>query len=858
MQKKLTVFLLLICATVVWLPVRAAFGQSATATPGAPTRAATMIATMAATRAATTTATKPATQAVTPAATQAATIPANTASSSLLAQNVTLASLGVRNAELISPQGSVQFVFRIPDNWQHDGASSLNLNVQAFLSGTAESPIASVLRVQLDNVLITSLTLTPNAPAPQTIVIPLDTGALNNSLRRTHTIQVSLDARDQCVANQEIRILIRSDLSYFHFEYRELAPVRDLANYPRPFFNTGFANQTETALIVLPTKYTTGDLEAAASVAAGFGLLTANNGLVHTTTADALSAQDQQNNNLVLIGQIGTNTLIDGLYSANGLPTRLDTNGALSVKGQPIADTDGVLQLIANPRNAMRSILTVTGKTLEGLKKAARALGGPPPTLGFSGSLALISDVRTPPAPSSTDVMTFEGLGYQDVTLNGLGTRTTEIKFSAPGGAVVGNDAYVDLDLSYATTLKTAQTTLTLMMNETLLDSVTLGSVAAESKATPTESANIQHLRASIPPNSVHPGETNTLTLVLDVQGNWKCYPPSAAVTWLTARSTSKLYLPRQKVDARFLTQQVSNFPSPFSSARDLQDTWIALPDKPTAAELDEAFRLIARLGSETPNGTNLQPHVSLGKLPAGVDVANYNFIVYGRPSTNSFLAQLNNNLPQPFAANSDDLKQIVDAVSYRLPPGYAIGVVQALKSPWSPNRSILAITGTDAEGQSKAMNVLISGNYARGELKGDVVYAASNAISTVNTTNPDEALTLSTDVPALVTQSAQIGTPTATLSSAQTVTPGPTATTPPTRTPAPNVNVTATPLFAPTVGSTPTPLPTFAPLSQADITPEQPKQPIWVTGLAIVTGVVIVLVVLFGLISLVRSRRKT
>ncbi len=828
--RKLTILLTLICAAVVLLPLRQAFGQGATATPR-PT--ANQVATAA------------------PAITAA---PPTVVSGNLLAQNLTLASLNVRNVELVSPQGSTQFLFRVPDNWQPDGASSLNLNIQYFLTGTTDTPITSVLRVLLDNVPISTITLQASTTGPQTITVPLDNSVLTNANRRTHTVQVSLDARDQCVANQEVRILIRSDQSFFHFEYREAQPLRDLGSYPRPFFNNGFANQLETALVVLPTNYTNNDLEAAGSIVTGLGFLTSNSLVVHTTTADQVSDQVQQNNNLILIGQIGSNPLIDALYTANALPTRLGSGGALSVRDTPVADSDGVLQLVANPKNAARSILTVTGKTPEGLQKAARALGGQPPSVGFGGALALISEIREPGNPTANDMQTFASLGYGDVTISGIGTRTTEIRFPAPSGTILSNDAYVDLDYDYAATLKTAQTTLTLSMNETLLESVTLGSIGND-PTNASQPTGVRHLRASIPPQSVRPGEINALTIVLDVQGNWKCYPPSATVTWLSARSTSRLFLPRQNIDARFLPQQVSNFPSPFSGTRTLQDTLIALPDKPTPTELDEAFRLISRLGAETPNGVALHPRITLGKLPEGIDISAYHLIVYGRPSTNSLLAQINENLPQPFAAGSDDLKQILNSVTYRLPPGYAIGVLQTLKSPWSPNRSVLVVTGTDVEGQSKAMGVLTSGNYTRADLRGNVVYAASNTISVVDTNNVDDSTNLPTEAARLVTESAQIGTSTPTNSSAQTVTPGPTGTNTPTRTPgAASVTPLVTATYAPTIS---TPLPTFAPLAASDIAPEVTKQPIWVTGLAVVTGVVIVIVVLFGLVSLIRSRRK-
>ena len=66
-------------------------------------------------------------------------------SNSLLAQEVTLASLGVRNLELVSPVGSAQIPFRLPDNWQPNGSNYLSLNAQFFLTGI-EAQSSTALR----------------------------------------------------------------------------------------------------------------------------------------------------------------------------------------------------------------------------------------------------------------------------------------------------------------------------------------------------------------------------------------------------------------------------------------------------------------------------------------------------------------------------------------------------------------------------------------------------------------------------------------------------------------------------------------------------------------------------------------
>jgi hypothetical protein len=776
----------------------------------------------------------------------------------LLAQEVTLASLSIRNIQLISPISSVQIPFRVPDNWQIDGTTYLSLNAQFFRNGISIQSSTSI-QISIDGVLVSVFALSQQGNGNQIIKVVLPNDVLTNLAQRTHTLQILLDAHDDCVANQEIRVFIRTDMSFLHYEYREATPVHDLAQYPRPFFNNPVAGQVESAVIVLPAKYTMTDLQAATSLTAGLGLLTGNNLQIRTVTADTLSDLDQKTGNLLLIGKTGDNAVLGALYRANLFPTQLDASGSLTIHGQPIADTDGVLQIIANPQNAMRSILALTSKTPDGLRKAALALAGPTPAIGLSGSLALVSDVRvSPPHTPPSSQVTLASLGYSDVSVSGVGTHATEIRFVQPAGTVITNGAYLDLEFDFSEILRNAQTTLSIALNDKPIDSISLGTAPDPNipllpSATPLLHSN--HLRAAIPPLSVRSGENNVLTIILDVQGNWKCYPPSPSVTWLSVRSTSLINLPRQEIDLSGTQFQVSDFPVPFSGTRNLQDTLVVLPDVPSITEIDQMMRLMARLGSETPNGSVFQPRISMGKLPDGINLSDYHLIVIGLPSTNSFLTQLANNLPQPFVTGSNDLQHLVDNAIYRLPPKFNIGVLQAFKSPWSPSHNVLVITGTSATGQDLAMNVLISGQYARSDLQGNVVYAVANAVAPINTFNPSDAGVLSTDIPNLETQSAQTGTP-STPQFSNTVTLGATITPLPTRTTTPMLS--PTPLYTETpMATVMTAIPTFVPLPPSALAPEATKQPIWVIGLVILTVVVIVATILFTVISFIRRRNQ-
>lgn len=658
----------------------------------------------------------------------------------LLAQEITLASLGRPNLDFLSPESSQQFTFQLPNNWQPESNNFLNLNVEYFNANTSitttQASLNAVLQVRFDNELAVSTTFSANSSGVRNVVVPLRIGLLGILARRTHTIQITFDARNLCLVNLDGRVLIRSDLSFFHFEYHEGSPARDLANYPLPFFTQPIGSLVDTALIVIPAQYSASDLQAAAALSAELGQLTGNKLQLRVTTASTITDQDQQNFNLIALGQIGKNTFIDDLYNSQSLPTVRRTDGSLIVNKTAIADTDGVVQIIANPKNPLRSIMVLTSKTEAGLAKAVSAMSGPPSVLKLGGAVALISDIHAAPVLSATIHPTFATLGYQDFTLTGLGASAAEIHFVIPAGTTVSDGAALTLQYDLSDTLLAAQTVLTVTMNDTQIDSIPLGLNNAATPAT-TAASGTRQVHVSIPPNTVKAGITNILTLQLDVQADWHCNPPDQAATWMLVHATSDIYLPNHKSDLVAPASSLSLIPAPFSTTADLSDTLISLPDSPDPTDLEQMVRMASYLGSETSIGGYYTPRVILGALPKDIDLTQFHFIVIGRPTTNAFLSQLNdaNKLPQPFMPQSDELKQILDNAVFRLPSTYSIGVLEALPSPWSSTHVILVISGTNSAGQALAAGVLLDGKYGPSDLTGNVVFINTSNISIVDTT---------------------------------------------------------------------------------------------------------------------------
>lgn len=772
----------------------------------------------------------------------------------LIAQEFSLASLGVRNLELRSPQGSAQFSFEVPDNWLASGNNSLTLNVEYFESGasgelaTRTSPPISVLEVRVNGILAQNTSYTANHRGAQQLVIPLPSSVMVDATRPRKSITLSLDARDHCESNLQSHLFIRSDLSFVRFEYQKLPPPLNLALFPRPFYNNPLLAENETVMFVLPQHYTPADVEAAMSLAAALGARSGNQLQIKITTPEALDATNRRLNNLIVFGTPGTNALLDSLYAANQLPTRLE-GGRLFVGSTEIASDEGVAQIIAHPEDPMLAIMTFTGATTEAMLKAVRAFSRTGRAFGLEGPLAIIKEVRpelTQEATPST-IQDFGTLGGENITIFGVGSQFADLRFSVPYGQQLSDSAYVELVFEYADTLKEVRSTVNLAINEVPVNSIDIGEGSQlASRSGP------HRVRAPIPPNAIRAGEANFLQLQLSTSGNWGCNLPDPSTVWLNVRADSTLNLPLRPVDVNTTLPLISEFPAPFNGRPDLSDVLYVLPNVPSVEDVERALRIFSRIGVAVENGRYFAPRAAFGTLPEGINLAEYHLLVAGRPSNNQFLAELSGKLPQTFVAGSDQLGPIPSGVTLRLPPNFEIGMVQSIRSEWNPNRVVVVMSGNGILGESYATLLMLGLSFGRAELEGNVIYVTNNSIYALKSDARWQLEDAATEVPQLGTYTAQLGSSTPTPNPVFTVTPGatPTQTLPP-----PSATPTATSAFTPTPAA-----PIFPTLAPQELIPESPDQPSWLLGLVAITGVVLLGAGAYALLSLLRwlsSRRR-
>lgn len=817
----------------------------------------------------------------------------------LLAQEIPLTLLRLRDATLRSPFSSTTYRFTLPQDWQMGGTSILSLDLiyteSPYARGDAASGadvalLNSTLNVTLNDRVISTVTLNADnaGETPIRLQIPLAADELNRL--SAHRLGLVLQAREHCELTLNANVQTVIDSSFIRYEYFEQKPLLDLANYPRPFYNQRPPTERENVVLVLPAEPTINDLNAAATISAGLGLLTDDTLLVRVRRADTLSDFERDNSDLILVGSPENHTLIADYYQRDVLPTRY-VNGEIRFEETVLNETDGIVQLTYNVASDDYAVMVVTSLTEEGLRKGAQLLAGPPSLLGLGGALAVVDSVsdiqRLDRAESERlETLTLTDIGaLENPLLRGFGSTRYDLTFSIPAGTELTDGAFVELLFNYSYVPIAPDASFSVLINEQPISSFLLSDRPenANNSAVATDPNEqvpaFYRLRAPIPPSMVLEGRPNSLTFIMNTDiPSFNCNTPDNDLLWFLISSNSRLHLPRQPISNDGSANYLNTFPASFIRSRNLNDLWINLPDEPTDDELEQTMRIMSAIGQDVGNGEGLRPTLNLGALPPDTDLSRYNFIVIGRPTNNSFLAELNSIeiptgdafsnqtrrlLPQPFVEGTDEIEQVLDDVSYRVLVGYEFGILQMFDSPWFEGRKVLVVSGTGELGQRDAANILVDSAAAPSDLQGDVVFVAGTFVTFTDSSRVFNSLAILDEVVGLATERADIdnrATQTAVATanmSIAAVTPTPLPGTTPTpfafagegsATPI----VTAMPSLVPTATTTP------LPLDSPELNPPVPVRPVYVDYLIFATlGVMVITLITLAVRQLFMRNRR-
>lgn len=474
-----------------------------------------------------------------------------------------------------------------------------------------------------------------------------------------------------------------------------------------------------------------------------------------------------------------------------------------SLDDQGVPETDGIVQIVESPWSAQHAVISVTGLGDAAVSLAAHALAAHSSMPGMSGQFAIVQATRPISASlaSQEEDITLAKLGYEDLVSKGRRNKIA-VRFDVPYGTRLTEEAYLALHLAHGVALNEISATLEVSLNGLPVASIELQADNATDYLT----------KIPLPGWRLHPG-TNQVDLYVAADWPICLSKDELARLWATIYSDSFLHLSFGGREGEGVFD-LGNYLQFLSDQPGLQGVVFLLPEQVTRDEVQGMVQLLSLLGDSVP-GTYFTPQVALGDGAISDQWSNHHLIVLGRPTRNPYIMLVNDGLPQPFIPDHDEIRQQVDNIIYRLPPGYDLGYIQLLSVPWDKSHAMLVVTGTTDIGLNWALDALADKELVRRMSGNLAVMVSGGQMQTIDTREPMDAQTAipPVDISRLIAEA--------------TVTPSPT--------PMPTVTLTPTPpSVIPGVSSA---LPNDAGTLSGH------RSPPWIVGL-LMLGVLVTLVV--------------
>ena len=594
----------------------------------------------------------------------------------------TFEQLGYSEKLMVGPFDSTGLAFSLPANVKLAAGSSISLKYAIAWSGGSDRPapttgVAGTLLVYFNDELIDTIILDSAAPPEKEILIPDQ--ALNTvDVDGRYRLRLSLNADMNCQYDNLRTTLIVSRSSLFNLQYEPVVPTADLSLLPRPIYQPD-SILPNSVLVVIPDNPEAFELEAALNTVAGLGSITNGELSVKLVPIAKLTEEMVSSNHLIFVGL------------ARNFPNLQSVDFPISISGSGLTlpadhEADGVIEIGISPRSSSHVVLFVGGNSQEAVVKASQAFSTGNVIAVEKPNVSLISTVNPLEAHMTAAIdQTFQDLGYPAQTVGLYGENYISYVFYVSPEQANATGAYLDLVLSHSDLLDFESTGVSVMLNDEVIGGVRL-----------TEESPVTQ-QIKIVPNILRRG-INRLEIFSNIVPYYNCYSTDLLSTWVTISETSNIHLPISEATQNLGDRaNLRDFPYMFLSDRSLSDLAFVLAREDTIA-WDLASQVAYYIGAKG-NVPLVSLHATYADQVPDEILNQNNLLVFGRASTLPFISEINNLLPAPFKAGSDEAVQPSMLVNYSLLPDTSVGYLQMLPSPWNKDRVILAVLGNSLNG---------------------------------------------------------------------------------------------------------------------------------------------------------------
>jgi Bacterial cellulose synthase subunit len=578
-------------------------------------------------------------------------------------------------------------------------------------------PDRPFLDVMINNVMAGSFTPVVGTDQHARIEIPGDVvlGQYTENTYNDFTVEIQYYGnRDNfCYYDGAVKIY---DDTKIGFGFAPFNPQRNIADFPRPLVQDSFL--AETIQVVIPDNYTQADLESLATVSAAVGGGTYGNVSLNVLKASEAKPEVLKDHSVIVIGQPRSNSYLLSLYQSQLLPTGLSGDNIIQYGGAAVTEADGVLQVVQSEFNPTYTVFVVTGRSDEAVMRAAKALSSLP--IGIEGNLLVVRDDGPEPVVMETPfVRTFEQLEFRPTTFYGLGVRTAFLQFYVPRNWIIQDGASIDLVYAFSDKLSTSNSAFTVELNGNKVGSAPIA------EDMPGE----QVFRIPLRKQDIEVGAVNYIRFENVLQSELDCASFDYRANWFSVRESSQLNLPYKTVENLDL---LPSFVHPSYYLIFEPGVLLSLPANPSTAEVKALANLGLLIGAV--NSPSVDIMVSTDPNLDMEDYPDHNIVLFGTPTANPLIAQLNDMVPQPFVAGENALKQRIGGVPYRVSQDVDLGMIEVIPAPWNKLKGITLVTGTSERGVEMALETFTS-NAALYNLSGDLMFSTGTDVISFPTT---------------------------------------------------------------------------------------------------------------------------
>lgn len=617
---------------------------------------------------------------------------------------ITFGQLGYQNQSLNGPVDSTDLYFSLPAHWTITGDVGLELDLNNFIGasveGQADSTMSGTLAVYINDILVDESLLSEAGPVIKNLSLPQN-AFLSQGLEGRHQLRFILHTAGACdsglATGQQQPVVLVGSTSRLIVPYEAGQPPTNLGFFPRPIYQRSIT--PDRAVIVVPDEPSSSELQAALSVAAGLGNLTDRNLSLSLVNESGLTDQMRSKDHLIVVGRA------DNLALLTTVPL-IVPRGAGGFTLPDAGPDDGIVQMVNSPWNDRNVLLIISGNSDQAVLQAGQATStghlqpGTPPGLSVVTAVrSSLVDERLPATDRS-----LQSLGYRAETLEGPGSDDVNYTFSIPPGFSPAGQPYLDLAFANSSQLDYLQSGVSILLNDDLIGSVALSDLS-NSQA---------HNTIDIPGSALRTG-LNDLKITARLIPNSPCL--EGEDTWLVVQPETTIHLPLDPAGLRNSPMILAAFPEPFVSDQQLSDTTFVLP-----ADDPVAWQMAAQLAFEMGEHVDVQMadlKVTLGETFPADRQQQSDIIMIGRPERLPLLQEIGNALPVNFEQGATALAQEHMPVAFQTAAGLNPGYLLLSKSPWNPDRAILAILSPGDQGIRNAGGALIT-HGLRDRLSGD------------------------------------------------------------------------------------------------------------------------------------------